>query len=169
MKLIRILSVSILFTLFSACDDGDLTIETINFTGTNATSCTNDVRATFLYKLQGNQALILDFGGEILTNSETIQEKELPTQAKLIYRTFSQAPSGAYFCTTPPMSTPRVTSEIEARGGKVRIETIAVTDPVLHTTKYNHKITISDLIIQNDKGEQLIDRNFIFGTYQTQP
>ncbi|WGU67832.1 hypothetical protein QIU18_03400 [Capnocytophaga canimorsus] len=42
-----LLSVFLSLFLLSACDDGDLEIETISFDNLNVSSCTNDVTATF--------------------------------------------------------------------------------------------------------------------------
>ena len=102
-----------------------------------------------------------------MKNQEGTITGSIPTNFKLYYRIFDSAPSRTYFCTTPPASSPRVTSEIQAQGGSVEITTKATQDTQNNTTKYTHIIRIKDLLITNSDGERLIESNFNFGTYQT--
>ena len=60
--------ISLLLILLIACNDGNYTVERITFTGSEATSCTRDTTATFLYKTQGKEALILQFSAGTLKN-----------------------------------------------------------------------------------------------------
>ncbi|MDO4880768.1 MAG: hypothetical protein Q3983_05765 [Capnocytophaga sp.] len=153
--------------LLSSCSDGDITIQRIEFTGTEAYSCTADISTNFLYKIQDRQALILTFTSGMLKNEEGTVTGSIPTNFKLYYRIFDVAPTRTYFCSMPPPSSPRVTSEIEAQGGSVEITTQAVEDTQNNTTRYTHIIRIKDLLITNADGERLIESNFNFGTYQT--
>lgn len=151
----------------SACNDGDLTIESISFEGTQLSSCVPSIATTFLYKTQSNQALILSFPSGTLTHQEGNVTGSIPTDYRLTYRAFSEVPNSANFCTLPPPSTPSITTEIEAKGGSVEITTKQITDPNTGEIKYNHLITIKDLVITNDKGEKLIESNVNFGVFQT--
>lgn len=155
----------LIFSTLIACNDGNLTIESISFEGTNAYSCAGNTQPNFLYKTQGSQALILSFDSRELPEKEGVTIGEIPTKFKLIYRNFDGSPSQNYFCTTPPSSSPKVLSEIEAKGGNVKITT-KKTISSNGNEKINHLITIEDLVIFNNNGEQLIDSNFIFGNYQ---
>lgn len=155
----------LVFSFLVSCNDGDLTIESISFEGTNAYSCPENSRTNFLFKTQGNQALILSFDERELPEKEGVSIGEIPTKFKLIYRNFDGNPSQNYFCTTPPSSSPKVLSEIEAKGGNVKITTKKTTSSN-GNEKFNYLITIEDLVIFNNNGEQLIDSNFIFGNYQ---
>ena len=148
--------ISLLLILLIACNDGNYTVERITFTGSEATSCTRDTTATFLYKTQGKEALILQFSAGTLKN-----------QVDSITGNFDEAPSQSYFCSSPPATSPKVLSQIEAQGGTVIIVTRAVRDTVAGVTRYNHLVRIKDLLLTNDNGERLIDQNFNFGSYQT--
>ena len=147
-----ILFISLCLGLLIGCNDGDYTVERITFTGTEVYSCTRDTTTSFLYKTQRNEALILQFRANLLKNKVD---------------SISGAPTASYFCTSPPQTTPKVTSEIQAQGGTVIITTRQVVDTVAGTVKYNHLIRIRDLVLTNENGERLVDQNFNFGTYQT--
>lgn len=155
------------FLFLTGCKDGDLTIQSISFEDTQVHSCTNNITTDFLYKVQGNQALILMFNKGTLVQEEGTITGALPTNFRLLYRSFNNTPSANYFCTTPPSSTPLVLSEIEAKGGEVQIVTKKVIDTTTNVVKFNHLISIKNLVIQNSEGEKLIDSDFIFGSYQT--
>ncbi len=165
-KRILFLVISLLLGLQS-CDDGDLTIDSVTFSGTQLYSCVADVTTDFLYKTEGKQALILTFSSGTLKNQEGTITGTIPTDIKLLYRSFSETPSSANFCSIPPPISPTITSQIEAKGGTVQIVTQAVTDPQTQKIKYNHLITIKDLVILNDSGEKLIQANTNFGVFQT--
>ena len=92
----------------------------------------------------------------------------IPTNFKLYYRTFSDAVTTNYFCNTYPPATPNVTSQIEATGGTVTI----VSRPIYNETtgallRYDHQISITDLVLVNQEGNKIVDSNFVFGTYKT--
>ncbi|AEK23263.1 hypothetical protein [Capnocytophaga canimorsus] len=165
-----LLSVFLSLFLLSACDDGDLEIETISFDNLNVSSCTNDVTATFLFKSTGKQALILDLPQDVIKNEAGIYTGEIPTNFKLFYRNFNEAVNTAYFCANYPPASPWVISQLSATGGKVKIVTKAIrNESDNQIIRYDHLITISELVIKNNDGSKLIDSEFIFGTYQTNP
>ncbi|MEN8789310.1 MAG: hypothetical protein ABF295_07315, partial [Flavobacteriaceae bacterium] len=61
----------LLFLLFLvSCDDGDLQIETIDFNSANIEFCESitDLSSTFFFKLNPNEALILELQSGILKN-----------------------------------------------------------------------------------------------------
>lgn len=153
---------------FSGCSDGDLSIERITFSGEQVYACSGDISTHFLYKTQGKQALLLTFNAGTLTNNPNEEIiGQIPTQFKLYYRTLSDAPTQAYFCSFPPVSSPVVQNEIQAKGGTVQIVTKEIQEPD-GSLRYDHLITIKDLQILNEQGERLIETEFIFGTYKTQ-
>ena len=162
-----LLFISLCLGLLIGCNDGDYTVERITFTGTEAYSCTQDTTTTFLYKTQGSEALILQFRANLLKNKVDSISGNIGNGYTLLYRTFDSAPTATYFCTSPPQTTPKVTSEIQAQGGTVIITTRQVRDTIAGTVKYNHLIRIRDLVLSNENGERLVDQNFNFGTYQT--
>ncbi len=165
----KIFLLGLIFSSFLiACNDGDLEVETISFDNSDVLSCTSDTTATFLFKYNSQQALILELPKGILTNSENSLTGTIANNYKLYYRTFSSAVSTSYFCGSYPPTSPSVTSQYEATGGTISI----VTKPIYSETtqellRYDHLITISDLVILNSDGNKIVDSNFVFGTYQT--
>lgn len=165
----KISFLSLISALFLvACNDGNLEVETISFDNSDVLSCTSDTTATFLFKYSSQQALILELPSGVLTNSEKTATGTISGNYKLYYRTFSDAVGTGYFCGNYPPISPSVTSQYEATGGTISI----VTKPIYNETtqellRYDHLITISDLVILNSDGNKVVDSNFIFGTYQT--
>lgn len=156
--------------LTSACDDGDLEVETISFDNLGVASCTHDVSATFLFKIAGKQALILNLPQDVIKNEAGSYTGEIPTNFKLFHRSFNDAVNTAYFCGDYPPASPSVLSQLSATGGKVNITTQEIRNPATdEVIRYDHLITISGLVIKNNDGSKLIDSEFIFGTYQTRP
>ena len=152
-----------------ACNDGNLEVDTISFENSDVLSCTtNDTTATFLFKYSQKQALILNLPANILENKEKTVSGTIPTNFKLYYRTFSDAVTTNYICNAYPPPTPNVTSQIEATGGTVTI----VSRPIYNETtgallRYDHQISITDLVLVNQDGNKIVDSNFVFGTYKT--
>lgn len=151
-----------------ACSDGDLEVENISFNNTDVLSCTTDTTAVFLFKYASNQAMILTIPTGSITQQIGTVTGTIPNEYNLYYRSFNNTVSTSYFCSTYPPSSPLVVSEVVATGGNVKIETILVNDENTGTfLRYDHLITISDLVIVNSQGQKIVDSNFIFGTYQT--
>ena len=161
------LGIFLFLGLLTACNDGNYSIERITFRGTEAYSCTGDTTTTFLYKTQEKQALILQFRAGLLSNRADSITGQIGSGYTLLYRIFDAPPTSSYFCTSPPATSPRVTSEIQAQGGTVSIVTREIVDTVAGTVKYKHLVRIRDLNITNENGERLIEKDFNFGSYQT--
>lgn len=151
----------------ASCDDGDIEFETIDFSSSKVSSCVNDTTTTFLYKVQGKQALILTLPKDALQNKVDTLTGIIPTQYKLLFRSFDGNVSNNYFCHDLPPANPKVVSQIAAMGGTVSIITIEQKEKT-DTKKYHHLISIKDLVLINSKGEKLIDSKFDFGTFITQ-
>lgn len=152
---------------FWACNDGDLEVETISLNNQDVLSCTSDTTATFLFKYDSKQALILNLPSGILVNSNNTTSGAIPGNYKLYYREFDGTISTSYFCGDYPPSSPSVIAQTAATGGTVSITTQAIFNSSGTLLRYDHLITIKDLVLVNSKGEKIIDSNFIFGTYQT--
>lgn len=166
----KIIIFAFLIAIFTiACNDGDLEVETISFENNDVLSCkTNDTTATFLFKVNQKQALILKLPTNVLENKAKTITGAIPSSYKVVYRTYSDNVSSSYFCSDYPPAQPTVVSEVQATGGTVSITTQAIYDENTHQLlRYDHLIRISDLVLVNSKGNKLVDSNFIFGTYQT--
>ena len=166
-KIITVSSLLLSFLLL-ACNDGQLEVETISFDNSDVLSCTSDTTATFLFKYNQKQALILTLPVNSLENKQKEVSGTIPAQYKLYYRTFSEPVSNTYFCSSFPPATPVVTTQIEASGGNVSITTQPIYDENTgNLLRYDHLIRISDLVLVNSQGKKVVDSNFICGTYRT--
>lgn len=157
-----------LITLLFSCDDGDLTIETIDFDSVDIQTCeTVDLDTSIFFKINDGEALILELQSGLLKNetSDTEIESTLGSGSQLTYRTFSDAVSSTYFCSDVPLTTPTVVSEVLAENGKVFINTSGIeTD----TVTFNHIITLDDVTFITGTDSRITDLTINeFGTVTT--
>ncbi len=142
---------------FLGCDDGNLQIETVDFDsitqvqncGTLSASGTN-----VLFKINGDEALILTLPTGLLTNEVTTDERSsaVPGASQVSYRVFSDNVTNAYFCATPPPLTPTVSEEITAEGGTVFVTTIQQD-----SVSFLHTIRLSGISFVNENGSRITD------------
>lgn len=153
----------------NACGDGDLEIETIDFSTGNPQNCgtlTTDTRIFF--KLNGDEALILELPAGLLKNevSNGAISSEIPAKSKVTYRLFSDKATKEYFCNDIPPISPSVKNTIEAEGGTVLVTTTLAEDGV----SYNHQIELQGLSLLKQDGSRITDLSVSnFGTITTKP
>lgn len=143
---------------FIGCDDGNLQIETVDFDSiTQVQNCgTLSVSGTnVLFKINGDEALILTLPAGLLKNEVTTEDlsSAVPGSSQISYRIFSDNVTNAYFCNTPPPLTPIVSEEIEAEGGTVFVTTTNQPD----TETFVHTIRLSGISFVNENGSRITD------------
>ncbi|MRH99060.1 hypothetical protein GH721_00820 [Kriegella sp. EG-1] len=146
-----------LILLFFSCDDGDLTIETIDFDSVDMQNCdTADINTTVFFKINGDETLILELQSGLLLNevSTTEIESEIGSGSQLTYRVFSDDVTSTYFCSEIPTTEPTVLSEITAEKGTLFINTTAVEEDSL---SFLHTITLSEVTFETDDDSRLTD------------
>jgi hypothetical protein len=168
----KMLFLGVLIGLFS-CDDGDLQIERVDFDEVNIQSCPgldDPTETTFFFKIDGDEALLLDLAGGLIKNETSTPgtlQSTVPAPSNLIYRLFSDDVSADYFCDALPPLEPTVIKENSATGGDISIET-RVDTLTANTKNYTHKISIDNLSLVNDQGEQLTDLStLVYGNFVT--
>lgn len=73
-----------------------------------------------------------------------------------------------YFCNIIAPASPQVTFESEATGGTVTINTRPIyNENTGALLRYDHQITIDNLVLLNQDQNKIVNSNYIFGTYQT--
>ncbi|HEU4496456.1 MAG TPA: hypothetical protein VFR70_05350 [Flavobacterium sp.] len=162
-----------LFAL-NACDDGDMTFESFNFSEVAAASCANN---NLVFKINGNEALILQIDNPAdafpFRNETGTRTLSLGGSNRVIYRTFSDAVSPSYFCSTIPPAAPTVTSELSTAGnanGTVVITTTLVSGTTaLADAGYQHTIVFNNITFVNSEGGSITYETLNFGTYRTNP
>lgn len=156
----------ILLAVTYGCNDGDLQIETLDFDSVSMETCTTPtLSTTIFFKINGDEALILDLESGLFTNevSDGSITSSIPSESELIYRIFSDNVDDDYFCDDIPTTEPSVTDEIEALSGNVLITTTQVD-----SLTYQHTIQLSDISLMNSNGERITDLTINeFGTFTT--
>ncbi|SHG18391.1 hypothetical protein [Flavobacterium defluvii] len=175
-------SLLLLALFLNGCDDGDLTVDTIDFDSVTPVSCTTfdetstSTDPTIIYKLKSQEALILQLPkSEGLVNDPGEVEYDIDSdgngQYRVLYRAYNGTVAKDNICGTIPPSTPNVTEEWIGTDGKIRIVTAQVTtDPdengATRIKAYNHTIAFENITFMKPSGPQ-VQELFEFGTYQT--
>ena len=150
---------TLLFICCFSCDDGNLQIETIDFsTGVVNTCTTVDITAkAILFKLNGSESLILNLAANTLKNEAGTFDLAISTStsSKLIYRIFSDKATTNYFCDEIPPTTPTVIDEIIASQGTVNITT--TVDEAITPIAYTHTITLVDITFITSNNQRITD------------
>lgn len=161
-----------LFVL-NACDDGEMTFDTFDFSEVNATLCDNN---KLLYKINGNEALVLQINNatDAFPFRNVLGVKTIllnNASNKVYYRTFDGTVTGDYFCSNIPPVSPIVTSEYvtsETGNGSIEITTTLIpSTTTLATAKYLHSIILKNVTFANAAGGTITYDELNFGTYQT--
>jgi len=172
----KFLGLLVFIVLLNGCDDGDVTVQTINFDDVNAASCNG---GELIYKLKGNEALFMKIPAalnafeNIISAANTPKVFHIGGEIIVRYRAYSGTVAANNICPVeiPPIS-PIATIEWIATAGDIEVTTTAVySDPDALTgriklEKYNHNIVIKNLRFATNNGIVLYDK-FIFGDYTT--
>jgi len=147
----KFLGLLFLMLILSGCDDGDMTIETINFTDVQAGSCGETT-----YKLNGNEAIYIKIPGTLQPFTNEVTPVGSPKSIQIgstasgivsvTYRAYDGAVTVNNICTTPAPISPIATEEWIATSGTIEIATTAVystPDATTGGTKSQNTSTIS--------------------------
>jgi hypothetical protein len=172
-KMKRFLGILICAFAFNGCDDGNLTLETINFEDVATQSCsTNDI----IYKLKEKEALLLEIPKTSFVNEPTVPGTptlfEIDNSTyRVVYRFYNGTVAADNICNTIPPALPNVTDQWTAASGKIQIITTTITEagPIAGSTKitgYNHNIAFNNITFAKTNGTQVYE-TFPFGDYIT--
>ena len=170
----KFLGILVCLIALNGCDDGDLTVENIDFASITTNSCGETI-----YKLNGNEAMYI----KIPTSRNAFANEITPTDAPIVipiggdvsvtYRAYNGAPSAANICATPGPISPIATEEWTASSGNIEISAIAVystneTTGATTISRYVHNIVFKNIVFQKPSGTQIYE-SFAFGEYITSP
>ena len=157
--------------LLHGCDDGDLTVDNIDFSTVTASSCGN-----IIYKINGSEVLILNIpqaGFETAffnepTSIDAPRFIPVNTVNRIIYRGYNGNVSPNSFCTPIPPASPVVVEEWIATDGSIEVKTMAVkednNDPDFaggkKINKYRHSILVRNLSFAKPDGTTQIYATF---------
>ncbi len=172
----RILGFVCLIFMLSACDDGDLSVTSFEFTSLNLNKCADN---TFIYNTSGNEALILNIPLSQFKNVQNVDQSgnivpviyQLTTSDNLVYRLYNAAINSSILCADLPVAEPKVVEEWTAlSGATIEITTYANPDTenggILNISGYTHHIVLKDVIFVKGNN-QLVYQELVFGNYTT--
>ena len=170
-KIVALLAFS---AFIQGCDDGDLTVENIDFTTQTAAHCGNIV-----YKLKDTEAFFFEVADHdaLFINDATPEgsPRTLPVNStnRIFYRAYSGDIDDDVLCSSIPPATPSVVEEWTFTGDNGRIE--VTTSPVIIANtelsggeiiqKYRHDIVFRAVNKNTPGGTEFGD--FTFGSYFT--
>ena len=165
----------LLFALFlNGCDDGDLTVDTIDFDDIAESQACDPTTNTLLYKLKPQEALLFQMPEGTIKNDpgDYIYTIDPKTQEyNVVYRAYDGAVAKENICGIIPPSTPKVTEEWIGTNGIIEISTTQneepnKTDDGTRITGYTHSIIFKNITFNKPSGPQ-IEPEFEFGIYKT--
>jgi len=169
----RVFSLLIFVLLLNGCDDGDLTLETINFEDAETKSCIDN---NILYKLKESEALLLEIPKTEFVNEQTDPSDPIVIDIdnstyRVVYRFYNGTVAVDNICNTIPLATPYVSDQWTATSGKIEITTTTKTTPGTIAgstviTGYNHRIIFKNITFAKTNGTQVYE-TFVFGDYIT--
>lgn len=164
----KLFGLLVLALLLNGCDDGELTVENIDFTDVSANHCGNIV-----YKLKDTEVLFFEVESyeSAFINDATPEGEpillEVNDENRIFYRSYNGEITQDNICETIQPTTPTVGEEWEFTGGMIEITTTPVIIPNTELTggeiiqKYRHTI-----IFRNTTRNGLLG-DYPFGDYLT--
>jgi hypothetical protein len=163
--------------LLNGCDDGDLTVDTIDFSSSTIQSQTcNTLTNSLIYKLKTQESLLIQLPDNFIGNDATVVGTPLTADIdnktyRVVYRAYNGTVATENICGTIPPSSPTVSEEWQATGGKMIINSTQKTDPPAadgstKITGYVHNIVFQNITFAKPAGNQ-VEPEYIFGDFQT--
>ena len=169
-KLFLLLTV---FFTFNSCDDGDITLESFNFSSQSIQKCP-DENKTFLYKINDKELLLLNITATPYTYDSNFTEfpysKSYPidnTSVSIIYRLYNDTATTTTICSVIAPATPVVTNEWNATGGTLDVTTTQLFEADgITLAGYTHSIKLVNVNFSNGTNSFSFEEYFV-GNYQT--
>jgi hypothetical protein len=167
----RFLGILICVIAFSGCDDGDLIVDTIDFSEVQTQSCTTN---NLLYKLNENESLILNVPSATFTNNPTVPgvptSLNIDATNQVVYSFYDGKVISGNICDLIPPATPNVNSQWKASSGKIEIVTTDIkkldeTNNSTRITGYNNNIIFKNITFDKGDGTSQFYETFTFGDY----
>lgn len=163
--------------LLNGCDDGDLTVDTIDFEDPAilAQTC-NPLTNTLIYKIKSQESLLIQVPENTFVNDATPANVPLTYDLdnnlyRLVYRAYNSTVAVPNICGTIPPTTPSVTEEWQAKGGKMIVNSTQIsetnaTDGSTKITGYNYNILFQNVTFSKPSGDQ-VEKLYPFGDFKT--
>lgn len=156
---------------FSACDDGDLVVDTINFDEVATSTCTEN---NLLFKLKDGESLILNVPEDTFKEDATPEDEpiELPINKtnQVVYNFYDGKGTAEKICDIVPPALPNTITQWNATSGVIQITTEAVkkvndTDKSTRITGYKNYIVFTNTTFTKADGTTQFYESFVFGDY----
>ena len=153
----------------TACDDGDLTVDPIDFSEGAILKCSlKDI----LYKVQGSEMMYIEIPSTYFPDDQTLTgipiEVPLSSTIKVVYRKFVSETSALNICPQAPDATPNLAEQWEATDGIIQITSTAIKTTTaagfVKITGYIYNINFKNITFNKPDGPQT-QANFPFGNY----
>ncbi|QKJ64120.1 hypothetical protein [Flavobacterium sp. M31R6] len=167
----RFLGILICVFAFSGCDDGDLIVDTIDFSDVTTSSCSDN---NLIFKLKESESLILNIPEVTFTENPTPVNDpiklDINTTNRVVYNFYDGKVAAANICALIPPATPNIKNQWEASSGIIQITTTAVkklneTDNSTRITGYNNNIILQNITFAKPDGTTQFYETFPFGDY----
>lgn len=167
----RILAILSVLLFITSCDDGNLTVDVIDFSEGPIQKCqAKDV----LYKVKGSEMIFIEIPSTYLINDQTAVG--IPTQIplsstiKVTYRRYASETSSLNICPTAPDATPNLVEQWQATEGTIELTSTAVkttntTTGFTKITGFVYNINLKNIVFIKPDGEQI--QSLQFGNYAT--
>jgi hypothetical protein len=165
----RILGILSLLLFITACDDGDLTVDVIDFSEGPVQKCSDK---HVFYKVKGSEMMFLEIPLATFENDETLPdtpiEVQLSSTIKVTYRRYVSETSSENICPQAPDATPNLAEQWVATNGIVQITSKAIkttnADGFVKITGYTYNINFKQITFNKPDGPQT-ETNVPFGNY----
>jgi hypothetical protein len=172
----RIISILTLLFIINACDDGNVTVDAIDFSEGNVLKCSlKDV----FYKVKDNQMFFIEIPESNFTTEPTPvgepKEVIITGSVRVVYRKYSSNVTSDNLCPTVPNGIPNQIEEWNATSGIIQITITpiyTVTNAVTNQTKisgYKYYIALKNTTFQKPDGSTQLYGDgsgmFVFGNY----
>jgi len=166
----RILSILLLLLLITSCDDGDLTVDVIDFSEGPIQKC--DFKDIF-YKVKGAEMMFIEFPSTFFTNDQTAGTPTiipLSSTIKVTYRRYASETSDLNICPQAPDATPNLLEQWQATEGTIELTSTAVKNTNAITgfttiTGYVYNINLKNIVFIKPDGPQI--QSFQFGNFSS--
>ena len=165
----RILAILSLLLFITFCDDGNLTVDVIDFSEGPIQKCSlKDI----IYKVKGSEMMFIEIPSTYFTNDQTLGTATiipLSSTLKVTYRRYASETSNLNLCPQAPDATPNLVEQWQATEGTIELTSTAVktTNPTTGFTKitgYNYYIVLKNVTFEKPNGPQVYE-TFVFGNY----
>lgn len=162
----KIVTLLLVLISLSSCDDGELTLESFNFEDVNIQKC-SDINSYLIFKTKNDELLLVsliedDYNGLFVpevTSPNEPRTRDIEGNIRVIYRKYSGNVSNGTICDLVPPSSPTVSKEWLATGGKISVITTELVNATNAVIGHTHNITFTNVNFVSS------DNSFSFESY----